>query len=271
MANLSRYAKEASYWSKDTLTAYNITVCAQDAEEFFGRQPGPIDHLDPNLLSTADPASASSFSKETYRFLAHLNLANRTKEMGQHDFARSILEVVGFDEVRGTILRTCLGFDEVYLRIFGEACTADMDVALVHLRSSTILLFVHLEQDSTHSQDHPEPALIAKAIAAFQHNNELRKCRALDPLDNMTIPCIAMVGTRPSFYKVPVTLQLSDGVNFGKYPSQPTVVTCCALPVPHRMSEGMVVPEYRRTALEYYSAFHVVAKQCWASFLVSFP
>jgi hypothetical protein len=277
MSDLSRFVTAVNDWSKDDLTAYNITVRTQHAKEFFGRQPEPIDHLDPDLFSTADPTLANSiskgFSRETYRFLTCLDAANRAGK-GLFDFARRILEVLGFDDVRGTMLRTRfdLELDGISLSICDDSCEAEMHVALVHSLSHMILMFVHLEKcTSVYDEDHPEPQLVAKAIAAFQRNNERRKGRALEPLDKMTIPCIAIVGTRPFFYKVPVTQQLSSGVELGTYPPQPTVVTRCAPPFPYRMAEGMVIPEYRRTALEYFNAFRAVAEKCWIDFLVDFP
>ncbi|KIL63364.1 hypothetical protein M378DRAFT_12239 [Amanita muscaria Koide BX008] len=54
MANLIRSAKSASNWSKNKLLAYNIFVQPQNALDLFGKELGPIDHLDPNLLSSVD-------------------------------------------------------------------------------------------------------------------------------------------------------------------------------------------------------------------------
>ncbi|KAM6489739.1 hypothetical protein JOM56_014762 [Amanita muscaria] len=84
-----------------------------------------------------------------------------------------------------------------------------------------ILLVVEVDKNLSN----PEPQVIAKAIATFQHNNRKRVGLGLPTFDIMTIPCITMVGTRPFFYKVPVTMQLSDCVANGQYPSQPTVVS----------------------------------------------
>lgn len=54
---------------------------------------------------------------------------------------------------------------------------------------------------------HPEPQ---GAIAAFQFNNRTRAQRGLPVLEEMEVPCIAVVGTRPSFLVVPVSEGLSD-------------------------------------------------------------
>jgi hypothetical protein len=112
----------------------------------------------------------------------------------------------------------------------------------------------------------PEAQVIAEAIATFQYNNGKRIDLNLEPLESMDIPCITMVGTRPVFYKVPVTQQLSDAVATGQYPHQPTIVSCCAPPAKRRASEGMETPDYRKIALQYYDAFRHLAKSFWSSF-----
>ena len=68
----------------------------------------------------------------------------------------------------------------------------------------------------------PEPQVIAEAIAGYQHNNERRAGMGLPTLNTMTVPCITMVGTRPTFYLVPVTRELSDAVTTGQWRYQST-------------------------------------------------
>jgi hypothetical protein len=262
MANLIRSAKSGSDWSTNELLAYNVTVQRRDVVSFFGHELGSIDHLDPNLLSEGDPTA--DFSKETYRFLAYLDLASRAnagQESAMDDLAKSVLEVTGFDQF-GTVLRARY---DIPLIICGEYRAAKSDVCLVHL-NSMILLVVQEDKTAFSSKD-PEPQVIAEAIATFQHNNRKRANLDLPLLDAMTIPCITMVGTRPFFYQVPVTRQLSDSVVTGQFPPQPTVVKRCAPPARRRASEGMEVPDYRRTALQYYDAFRVLAQDLWSAFL----
>ena len=265
MANLIRSAKSGSDWSTNELLAYNITVQRQDVVNFFGHELGPIDHLDSNLFSSADPTIASDFSKETYRFLAYLDLASRAnagQESAIDDLAKSVLEVTGFDQI-GTILRTRY---DIPFTICGDSHgAARSDVCLVHLNS--MILLVVQEDKTAFSSSDPEPQIIAEAIATFQHNNRKRADLGLPQLDTMTIPCITMVGTRPFFYQIPVTQRLSDCVATGQFPPQPTVVRRCAPPARRRASEGMEVPDYRRIALQYYDAFRGVAKDCWTKYL----
>jgi hypothetical protein len=77
----------------------------------------------------------------------------------------------------------------------------------------------------------------------------------LPQLDTMTIPCITMVGTRPSFYQIPVTQQLSDYIVTGQFPPQPTVVRRSAPPTGRRVSEAIEVQDYWRIAIQCYDAF----------------
>jgi hypothetical protein len=113
----------------------------------------------------------------------------------------------------------------------------------------------------------PEPPLIAGAIAVFQYNNQSRAKMGLPTLDTMVIPCIMVEGTRPLFYKVPVTQHLSDCVATGQFPEEQTVVTRCGPPAPSEAHVGMESLDYRRTALRYYYTFRDLAKDCWAHIL----
>ena len=128
-----------------------------------------------------------------------------------------------------------------------------------------MVLLVVQGDKTVFSQADPEPRV--EAIASFQHNNRKRAELDLPLLDEMTIPCITMVGTRPFFYQVPVTKQLSNSVATGQFPLQSTVVLRCSLPAFRKASEGMEVPDYRHTALQYYDAFRVLAKDYWKAFL----
>jgi hypothetical protein len=261
MANLIRSVKPGSDWSEDDLPAYNITVQPQDAVGFFGRELDSIDHLDPNLLSSTDPTGDPNLSDETYRFLTYLGLAWRTngEACTIDDFTRSVLQVTGFEE-RGTVIRSRY---DIPLTICGGRQAARTNLCLLHLNSMVLLL---VQEDKTNdSTRDPEPQVIVGAIATFHHNNRMRMDLGFPVLDEMTVPCIVMVGTRPFFYQVPVTRQLSESVITGQYPLRRTVVRRCA---PRgRASEGMNVPDYRRTALQYFDAFHGLAKACWTSFL----
>ncbi|KAG2123486.1 hypothetical protein DEU56DRAFT_745352, partial [Suillus clintonianus] len=74
-----------------------------------------------------------------------------------------------------------------------------------------------------------EPQMIAQAIATYQRNNDCRHDMGLNPLHTMTIPCITMVGTRVTFYLVPVTNELNAAVVAGEYPLSQTRVRKCTV------------------------------------------
>jgi len=85
----------------------------------------------------------------------------------------------------------------------------------------------------------------------------------------MTIPCIVMIGTRPIFYLVPVTQELSEGVVTGQYPPSSTVVNkCVAASNSCRLSKGMETPDFRQVALQHYTAFRTLAMAHWSTFMI---
>jgi len=263
MAAYIRSAKSGSDWTLAELAAYNIKVLTESSQVFFGHIPSAIpDTIDSAFLSATFPAD-KSLSKDTYRLVQYLDLvthAHFSQESAVDDFAKELLRWLDF-ELPGTILRTRVS---IPLLICGDSGrVAQTDVCLM-ADSSTILLVI--QQDKTvNSTKDPEPQVIAEAIAAFQYNNLARHRLGLQPLETMTIPAITMIGTRPMFYKIPVTQQLSDAVISGQYPVNQTVVTACvSAPSSSRVIEGMEVPETREEILKHYLAFKVMAKQYWA-------
>jgi hypothetical protein len=101
-----------------------------------------------------------------------------------------------------------------------------------------------------------EDKVIAEAIAAFQVNNMQRVNWGLPELQSMTIPCITVAETRPTFYLVPVSMDLSNAVEMGQYPLVETEVLKCVTVFPkghnRRISDGMRGPEYRKLALQRF-------------------
>ena len=84
----------------------------------------------------------------------------------------------------------------------------------------------------------------------------------LDPLGTMT-------GTFPTFFLVPVTLELSNAAITGQYPKIPTQVLCCATALTHLWgaSTGMEDTKYRKLALKRFPAFKTLAKNHWVHIL----
>jgi len=268
MANLIRSAKSGSDWTTNDLLAYNISVSSQSPNNFYG-QPLPtvesLSSLDPNLLSgTLD---TQGLSDGTYRLLQYLDLASRAnsgQESAIDDFAREILRTLGYEK-RGLLLRSRYA---IPLMISGDPKrSAQTDVCLVQ-GSSTILLVVQEDKTAVSVRD-PEPQVIAEAIAAFQSNNRIRARLGEPQLNSMTIPCITMVGTRPIFYLVPVTRELSEAVATAQYPLCSTVVKKCVVASnSRRLSEGMETPDFRQVALQHYTAFRTLAEAHWSAFMI---
>ena len=270
MANVVRIAKSASDWTQGELLAYNISVKHQSSYDFFGFEPdSALNQVDPQFLSNnlRLDSDNSEVSDETLRLLEYLNLATRVnvgQESAISDFVKEILRILGFEE-RGTLLRSRYA---IPFTISGDSSrSAQTNVCLVH-GSSSILFIVQEDKDTISGKD-PEAQVIAEAIATFQYNNRARKQMGLDMLDEMVVPCIVMVGTRPIFYKVPVTMQLNDAVITAEYPSQATIVAKCVVNTNiRRLGEGMEVLEFRKAALQHLDAFKNLAKSYWQQYYV---
>ncbi|PPQ75393.1 hypothetical protein CVT26_015476 [Gymnopilus dilepis] len=267
-----RSAKLPKDWTSLDLLAYNITVSHQESVDFFGKEQSPIDRLNPLLLSNVDPASLTADSevakdRDIYRFHTYLRLASRpdiNQKGALHDLERAILEVMGYEET-GTILRSHY---EVPFTICADYKAAEMDICLIDITTSMILAIFHERIDDELGLSGSR--VIGSSIAAFQHNNERRIARGFEPLDSMIIPCITLVRSRPTFYKVPVTTHLSECVITGTYPAEGTVVVGCSPPTAtSKVTDRMDLPSYRRIALQYYDAFRDTAKDLWNSFLQS--
>ncbi len=267
MANLFRSAKSGSDWITNDLLTYNIRVSSQSPNQFYG-QPLPtvesLSSIDHNLLSGT--LGTKGLSDETYRLLQYFDLASRANS-GQ-ELAKEILRALRYEN-RGLFLRSRHAIPPLIssgLLFSGDPNrSAQTNVCLVQ-GSSTILLVV--QEDISSARD-PDPQVIAEAIATFQCNNRIRARLAESELDSMTIPCIAMIGTRPIFYLVPVTRKLSEAVSTGQHPLSPTVVKkCVAASHSCRLSEGMETPSFRQVALQHYAAFRTLAEAHWSAFMI---
>ena len=216
MTNSIRSAKSGSDWTSAELMDYNIISQKQSAEEFFGYAPNTIpDIIDPAFTDAHLPAN-ETLNDSTYRLIQYLSLAtnpHRSQEPAVGDFAKELLRVLGFEK-RGTLLRSRYA---IPLTICGDtARVAQTDVCLVH--GTSIILLVIQEGKTAISNRNTEAQVIAEAIATFQYN-DARIRLDIEPLETMIIPAITIIGTRPIFYKIPVTQQLGDAVIAGSIPS----------------------------------------------------
>ncbi|KAK7039260.1 NADH dehydrogenase [ubiquinone] flavoprotein 1, mitochondrial [Paramarasmius palmivorus] len=266
MANLVRTPKSGNEWTPYELLAYNIKVSiCQSSADFFGSVPNtPLSQLDPNFVSgTLD---SDGLSDHTYRLLQYLELASKAhpgQESAIDDFTKEILRALGYEE-RGNLLRSRYA---IPFTVCGQARSAKTDICL--FRASATILLVVQEDVSIVSGPDTEAQIVANAIAVFQHNNLARSRLGLEEISEMTIPCIAMIRTRPIFFKVPVTTALSDAVISAQYPSETTHISKFVLaPASGRLTEGMEKPEFRKVALQHLDAFRVIAKSMWEKWQV---
>jgi hypothetical protein len=108
------------------------------------------------------------------------------------------------------------------------------------------------------SRDNPEPQLIAEAISAFYENNAKLRAAGFPPLQSKTFAGITMVGTAPTFYKIPVTEQLLISLATSQYPPQVTIVEKFIPPVPlpaKLANDGMKPLVNRRIISQCFEAF----------------
>lgn len=254
MANLLRNSKSGSDWTINDLTAYNITIVRQNAAIFFGQADLPLPSRHPDLLNrlTADEMA----DEESYQVVRYMDLAMDPvpgEESAVDDFAMQLLRMMGYaGRALGRDLRS---HKDIPLFICGEWRHAKTDVCIMD-RNGYLLL---VQEDKRHLEIvDPEPQLIAEAIAAVQSNNRTRDLLGVDPLNIKVMAGITMTGTSPTFFKIPVTLELIEAVQRGEYPATPTVVAMHRPEVPRptrRLSEGMRPLDNRRCILACFEAF----------------
>ncbi|KAJ7508640.1 hypothetical protein B0H11DRAFT_2169221 [Mycena galericulata] len=258
MANLIRSSKSGCEWSVNELAAYHISVKDVQPEMFFrsGAKPS-LDHLDPEILTCPPDTEGLELSESTARYLGYLDLANKGSFIV--DFARETLHLLGFSE-RNLILSSRY---TIPLAICGATqIPAQTDVCLLQCRPTLVLLVLVEDKVLAIPTSDPQAHAIAEAIAAFEFNNQKRVSLGREPLASMTIPCITMSGTRPTFYLVPVTRELSEAVAVGQYPSSETVVSMCVI-TPAYAKDGMGDAQYRQMAFQRFLAFKTLAKSHW--------
>jgi len=251
MASLNRWAKSGNEWTTDDLRAYNVIIEAQDFGSFFG-QPWPS--LQPSELLTKRQADEMT-SIENYRFISLMNFAmdrvpNEESKVAQ--FTEKLLAALEYESLAKTVVLQ----QQMPLFICGESRHATADICIMDM--SEILLIG--QEDKRHMDGgDPDPQLIAEAVAAFQFNNYKRTRVLNEPaLTSKLIAGITMLGTAPTFFKIPVTQDLVSAVELGEYPATPTVVTMHVPEIPRpscRIAEGMEPLDNREVIFACFEAF----------------
>ncbi|KAG1780200.1 hypothetical protein EV702DRAFT_767960 [Suillus placidus] len=208
-------------WTDSDLEAYHITVSSQTKKKFFG-----VPHLPPPahpaLVDYMDLPDRRTMSSSTRKLLWYCDLANspgpgQFRTAGVNFFAK-LLETYGYNDGR----RIVFTHHPLPLPICGVTSVVEMDISVMD--DNEILMVV---LDLTRLEDiwyYLEPTVIAGAIAAYVANNKVRVNMNLPPLDAITIPAITLEGLTPTFYKIPVTAELSEAVARGTYPTSKTRV-----------------------------------------------
>jgi len=251
MASLKRVAKSGNDWTTEDLCAYNVIVEARDFGSFFG-QPSPI--LQPFELLTNQRADEMT-SAENHLVISFMDLAmNRipNEESKVAQFTEKLLAALEYESLSRCVVLQ----QQMPLFICGESRDATADVCIMDM--SEILMVV--QEDKRHMDaGEPQPQLIAEAIAAFQFNNYKRTRILNEPaLVSKVIAGITMLGTAPTFFKIPVTQDLVSAVELGRYPPTPTVVTMHVPDVPrptYLVAEGMEPLDNREIIFACFEAF----------------
>ncbi|KAF6747963.1 hypothetical protein DFP72DRAFT_1015857 [Ephemerocybe angulata] len=274
MAQPSRsYFNSSVDWTYNELYACNISITPVSPADFFQPTPDPsLGHLDPSILTThatdADDLDLN-LSDATSEYLGYLDLATRGyQESATIDFAAATLRLLGFGDSTTTVATR----HAIPLVICGETRAAQTDVCVIHRPSRTILLVLVIDRtifgDDT-AVGNVEAQVVAGAIAVYQFNNDARAANGLPVLEAMTVPCISMSGTKPTFYVMAVTRKLSDAVITDQYPASETRLMKCVTTPKHRgrAYDGMANFEFRETALKRFLAFKYAARSYWKQYM----
>lgn len=258
-------------WTSKDLVSYSITMVDVAAAELFkGTSSSVFDELDVDPLVVSGTLQSPDLDITLYRYFKSISTLSSSPHVVTTEFCRRTLELLNYTDrasdlyIHWSIPFTCCG----------KPALAEPDLCLVGPGNMVLLALMHDKTLANGLSQDPEPALMACAIAAFQHNNYVRASHGAPPLDIMTIPCVAMVGTRPLFYLVPVTLMLSKAAMLGLSPvPNKTEVKKCVVALPPKngrlqLGGDMDRVEFRKLALLRLAQFYTIAKANWSLFAI---
>jgi hypothetical protein len=87
----------------------------------------------------------------------------------------------------------------------------------------------------------PVPQLVVQAITTFQYNNHRLQELEMDPLAKAIISGITMVGITPTFFHIPVTVDLANAIHCETFPQMETIVQMYC-PLPHKQHHNGMMP-----------------------------
>ena len=139
MANLLRYAKSASSWTKKDLLANNIALVKVDAAAFFKSVPFPQPRVSPLILKNLNKPPGD-IPKDVRLFFQHLHLAKDpdTIESRVDDFGAHLLHLLHYDDHDCIICQKM----EMKFKMAGETATAISNISILHKNLADVILVV---------------------------------------------------------------------------------------------------------------------------------
>jgi hypothetical protein len=258
------------------LIAFNIEVIDVNAQTFFGSAILPQLTVSAVILDNLEEP-AGPLHKADMDFFAYMEdamIIPPGEESLVDDFAAFVLKMMRYDEGRRVIhLRKEMGFE-----MCGQRVDAKTDVCVMERSGTGAKYLLLVQEDKVRklylcvskirlpitrakrhlSRDDPEPQLIAEAMAAFYENNRARRAAGLPKLQSRTFAGITMVGTAPTFYKIPVTDEILISLATAQYPPKITTIEKLVPPVPfpeRLANDGMKPLVNRHIILQCFEAF----------------
>ncbi|THU95961.1 hypothetical protein K435DRAFT_966196 [Dendrothele bispora CBS 962.96] len=195
--------------------AFNIEAVSKEVDKFFDQPlPEHLDKISPVLLNSLDePPDASEADSDFFGYLEDAIAIPPDEESFVGDFVVVVLKLMGYASGRRRIIHQRR---EISFEMCGQKVDAKMDVCVMERGALKYLLLVQEDKRHLYKVD-PEPLnqLIAEAIAAFYQNNILRERAGLARVSDAVIPGINMLGSAPTFYKIPVSEALVKAIITG--------------------------------------------------------
>ncbi|KDR77996.1 hypothetical protein GALMADRAFT_266547 [Galerina marginata CBS 339.88] len=251
MADLIPSSKSASHWTENDLLAFNIEAVTVNTTQFFGSPELPPAPVSQTILNNLEEPNGPLDTDERlfFKYMGHAE--EEDSESSMNDFASHLLRLLHYDDVAHLIVTS----RRIPFSMSGRQVSAKVNVSVLD-HSGDYLLLVEGKRSS--SSNFPLPPLVAKAIAAF-HENNVRRTNAGHPLlASKVMSGIALLGTAPIFYHIPVTTALVDAVGSGTFPAEATVIERyipSAGDMQDLMSEGMRPLVNRRIIFQCLEAF----------------
>ncbi|KAJ7771647.1 hypothetical protein B0H16DRAFT_190933 [Mycena metata] len=249
-------AKSGNDWTRNELSALNIVVQPLEPPAFFGNERLPEPTVDSILLDNLARPDGP-MSKEHRLFFRYLEDASHFLESSVSDFTAFLLRLLNFDEPESVVHQRL----EIRFVMCGQVVNAKPDAVIMDEKEDYILLV----QEDKMSLEEVEPQLIAGAIAAFYENNRRRTANGQSTIASKVFAGIAVSGTGPTLYKIPVSQELLDRISTAQFPpgaEDPAltaiIVSKLVPPVANLdryTSDGMVPLANRRTVFQCLAAF----------------